>query len=367
MRWYRALLSVSLFAATLLAWNVTTARADGDVIHNGPAFLAVAVDTQDFELPLDEGGIPTGGGTVTIFAQIGTFIATDDVAGTTFDSAALSTIRLPNGLDITSLYGHAATVFGTVHTLPPPPGTPGAPHLITPVPDEIPPEIQAAVHASGVAPLGTGGLSDLLGDAVTPLFPTTYEIAHAIALFMLPPLEEGEDIGPRVQQVAQALFAGDDVLRPTSDGLTLSVTSEGEMFPHDPSGSILLFSFTFDEEGGYSEAIGTPIPIDVKPGSDTNPINLKKKGQLPIALLTDGDFDAADIDPDSVTCGGVPADKTSLEDVDGDGDQDLICHWDVPTLVDAGLTVDVDDLFVVAEADGETVVGHDEVDTFSKK
>ena len=40
MRWYRVLLSVSLFAATLLAWNVTTARADGEITHNGPAFLA---------------------------------------------------------------------------------------------------------------------------------------------------------------------------------------------------------------------------------------------------------------------------------------------------------------------------------------
>ena len=66
MRWYRVLLSVSLFAATLLAWNVTTARADGEITHNGPAFLAVAVDSQDFELPLNEEGFPTGGGTVNL-------------------------------------------------------------------------------------------------------------------------------------------------------------------------------------------------------------------------------------------------------------------------------------------------------------
>jgi hypothetical protein len=44
-----------------------------------------------------------------------------------------------------------------------------------------------------------------------------------------------------------------------------------------------------------------PVPIDVKPGSCPNPLSLKAKGVLPVAILGLDDFDVTQIDPATVT------------------------------------------------------------------
>jgi hypothetical protein len=71
------------------------------------------------------------------------------------------------------------------------------------------------------------------------------------------------------------------------------------------------------------------VDVDIKPGSDQNPINLKSKGVIPVAILTTDDFDAADVDGSTVTFAGAsPAHGSGhLEDVDGDGDLDWIGHF----------------------------------------
>ena len=74
--------------------------------------------------------------------------------------------------------------------------------------------------------------------------------------------------------------------------------------------------------------------IDIKPGSDPNSINPKSKGQIPVAILSTPDFDAPNqVDPDTVTFGRT-GDEDSLafcnaspEDVNGDGLDDLVCHY----------------------------------------
>ncbi len=42
------------------------------------------------------------------------------------------------------------------------------------------------------------------------------------------------------------------------------------------------------------------VPVDIKPGSCPNPLNLKGKGVLPVAVLGTEDFDVGMIDPDTV-------------------------------------------------------------------
>ena len=88
------------------------------------------------------------------------------------------------------------------------------------------------------------------------------------------------------------------------------------------------------------------VAIDIKPGNDINPVNLSARGALPVAVLTtsvaDGDltdFDAADVDPSSLTlAGAAPRMKGrsgrvgSLADIDGDGDFDLLLHFPIAEL-----------------------------------
>jgi len=346
-RWVVSLLVVAI-AVLALAGGAASAAPRGPE-YNGPVWLAVSLTDTFTMSELDEVGSPT------LFLNIGTFVATDDPLGTTFQNVAVPPLALPPGMTIEDLYGNQATVFGTVYTT----GTEGEFHMYTPVGGEIPPEIQMAVHEASVA--DHNGLFDLLGTFENPSFPTAWEISNTIAGF----LDRNSPYGP--SDVFQHVFATEEVLRPTADGLTLSVTSEGEMFPHDPSGPVLIYSFSLDEDGEVDASLGIPIAIDAVPGSAQNSVNVGKKGDFTIALLTGGDFDAADVDPDTVRIGSVHGDKPTLRDADSDGDKDLVCHWRVEDLVAAGLNAGIDVIFVVADLKaGGTVAGHDTIDTFVK-
>lgn len=56
------------------------------------------------------------------------------------------------------------------------------------------------------------------------------------------------------------------------------------------------------------------VPVDFKPGSCPNPLNLKSKGVLPVAILGTGTLDVMNIDPASIRLNGVPALRSSMED-----------------------------------------------------
>jgi hypothetical protein len=74
-----------------------------------------------------------------------------------------------------------------------------------------------------------------------------------------------------------------------------------------------------------------PVTLDIKPGSFQNSINPKSKGKIPVAILTTDSFDATTVDPTTVLFGraGTKAAPvhSALEDVDGDGDTDMILHF----------------------------------------
>ncbi len=126
-------------------------------------------------------------------------------------------------------------------------------------------------------------------------------------------------------------------------------------------------------QGGYDAYLvkfgpdvrAASIAIDIKPGSDRNPINISDAGKVPVALFTTGDFDAAMIDPATLSLAGAPVawhsrgPMAALEDVDGDGDADLVAHFPV-----AGLSLTTADSSALLTGElytGESVEGTDAV------
>jgi len=81
------------------------------------------------------------------------------------------------------------------------------------------------------------------------------------------------------------------------------------------------------------------VEIDVRPGSEQNPINLGSRGVIPVAILTTEEFDASTVKPASVWFAGAAPKRWTREDVDGDGDEDLLLHFRIQELeLDEGST-----------------------------
>lgn len=73
-----------------------------------------------------------------------------------------------------------------------------------------------------------------------------------------------------------------------------------------------------------------PILIDIKPDDNNNTVNPRNKGVIPVAVLTDGGFDATTLNVASLSFGSGGASAAHnghFEDVDGDGDVDLMLHF----------------------------------------
>ena len=91
-----------------------------------------------------------------------------------------------------------------------------------------------------------------------------------------------------------------------------------------------------------------PVLIDVKPEGDTTPINVTRRGMIPVAVLSTADFDATTVDPATVTLGDGSGPVTgvaqrpngtlfaSVEDVNGDGIMDLMLSFRTQELVANG-------------------------------
>ena len=73
------------------------------------------------------------------------------------------------------------------------------------------------------------------------------------------------------------------------------------------------------------------VTIDIKPGSSPNSINPFSSGVLPVAILTTDVFDALQVDITTMVFGpdgaGIPHQQGHVEDVDDDGDLDLIAFF----------------------------------------
>ena len=81
----------------------------------------------------------------------------------------------------------------------------------------------------------------------------------------------------------------------------------------------------------------TTIELDIRPGANHNTLNLKSKGVVAVAVLSNSDFDATDpdtgVDPDTLLFAGAAPVRWKTEDVEQDGDLDLLCHFKTQELI----------------------------------
>ncbi len=181
---------------------------------------------------------------------------------------------------------------------------------------------------------------------------------------------------PNSYMPAVASFTGDVFSSSTTCGtFTWSDTGVDRIFPDWLVGyapdDIFRMTFTLDTpvvlpSGVYFFSHDAIIHwlVDIKPGSDRNSINLKSKGVVPVAVLTTDGFDASDINPGTVQFAGATPVRCTQEDVDQDGDLDLLCHFKTQDL-------DLDENSTEATLTGSTyasqpVVGTDAVNIVPK-
>jgi len=74
------------------------------------------------------------------------------------------------------------------------------------------------------------------------------------------------------------------------------------------------------------------VEIDIKPGSENNPIDPMRRGVIPMAILASASFDVANVDAIPLAfgpSGATPARTRGgrLEDANHDGFMDLVSHY----------------------------------------
>ena len=124
-----------------------------------------------------------------------------------------------------------------------------------------------------------------------------------------------------------------------------------------------------------TEAEPTTISIDIKPNTCPNPLNVRSKGRLSVAILSTIDFNVTDIDTSTLRLNGVEPLKNSLKNVSGplndcdctttsaDNIEDLVLKFDIQEVYETLEPVSNGDeipLTIIGELlDGTAIEGSD--------
>ena len=144
----------------------------------------------------------------------------------------------------------------------------------------------------------------------------------------------------------------------TIDPLTGDVTEVAD-------GVVNLFGYG-PSDLAFSPIVVESIEIDVKPGSEPNPINPMSRGVIPVAILGSDTFDVGDVDASTLAFGpngAPPAHRNGphRKDVNHDGVKDLLVHF---RTWESGITFGVVEACVTGElVDGTPFEGCDAVRT----
>jgi hypothetical protein len=117
------------------------------------------------------------------------------------------------------------------------------------------------------------------------------------------------------------------------------------------------------------KVIEKQVSIDIKPGSFPNSINPKSKGVIPVAIFTTDAFDANTVDPTTVRFGATGTEAAPvqfvLENVDGDGDTDMILHFNTQNI---GINCGDSSASLTGQTlSGQTIEGSDPINTVGCK
>jgi hypothetical protein len=107
-----------------------------------------------------------------------------------------------------------------------------------------------------------------------------------------------------------------------------------------PDGAILVTGRTDPTSTGVGvflarrSAPERQISIDIRPAGSANRIDPASTERIPVAILSDANFDAQTVIVDSVRFGPTGTEATPVRsvarDVDGDGDVDLVLRFQIP-------------------------------------
>ncbi len=117
-----------------------------------------------------------------------------------------------------------------------------------------------------------------------------------------------------------AVNAGDNSLAVDAEGYALAYDQRGEGFAHIVAGTVDMGAFEVQPQA---------VEIDIKPGDGLSSVHLASNGVIAVAILTTDDFDAAFVDASTVVFAEAFAVHSVMEDVDDDGDLDMVLHFQV--------------------------------------
>jgi hypothetical protein len=215
-------------------------------------------------------------------------------------------------------------------------------------------DISGATDVSDVAALPTSGLPANVVPVSKTLFIDLLSPAFGLAGAGFPEKIEGLAFGPDLPDGRHLLI----------------VTNDNDFVAANPNN---FYAFAIDPSalpGGFQRQTLTEA-IDIKPGESPNSINPSSKGVVPVAILSAGLFDASAVDPASVRLAGATPRKRGdgkpacdLEDVNGDGRDDLVCYVKTQRLE---LRADDTTATLTAETfSGTPVSGTDSVDVVGR-
>ncbi len=120
----------------------------------------------------------------------------------------------------------------------------------------------------------------------------------------------------------------------------------GKLYLPASNGSSGFEPWTLDTNALFRN---TEIDVGLGRGS----INVNSNGVIAVSILTTADFDATRVDVSSVDFAGASAFQSALEDIDGDGDLDLLLHF----RTDDTMLRSIYEQLVAEDLDGDGVLG----------